>query len=139
MQVLSLRAKLRYSIPNCEGSTRMVKLYPNLAQSYCLWYKKTQYCLTQKHNIRSPALWLLSPETEPEIKLEGRLPRWSLPILVVKCHSQLDQLEQVHIALEQLILVVGGTLELPNWFSYHSRKLCVLWEQRNKTYIPFLE
>lgn len=47
-------------------------------------------------------------------------------MLIVESKSKLNQLQKVDIALQELVLIVRGTPELPNRLSNHSRKLCVL-------------
>ncbi len=68
-----------------------------------------------------------SPETELEVKLKGTHAWRPLSLVVVEGQSELDELEQVHIALEQLVLVLCGTTKLPNRFGHNTWKLCVLW------------
>ena len=79
-------------------------------------------CTEGSYNLIS----LFSPEAEPEIELERGLPGRPLAILVVERHSQLNQLQQVHVALQQLVLIVRGTLEFTDGLSHDSRKLSVL-------------
>ena len=52
-------------------------------------------------------------------------------MFIVECETQLYQLEQIDIALQELVLVVRSTPELPNWFGHYPWELCVL-EHRDR-------
>lgn len=67
-----------------------------------------------------------SPQTEFEIELECRNTWCSLPALIVEGNPNLYQLEQVHVALQQLILVVRRTPELSRWLGNNPRKFRIL-------------
>lgn len=51
-------------------------------------------------------------------------------MFVHKCEAQLDYLQQINIAAQQLVLIVGVASELSNGSGYHPWKLSVLQGDR---------
>lgn len=51
-------------------------------------------------------------------------------MLVHKREAQLDYLEQVHVAAQQLVLIVSVASELSDWSGYYTWKLGVLEQDR---------
>lgn len=41
--------------------------------------------------------------------------------------TQLNQFQNVHIAAQKLVLVVGLGLKITDWLGYHTGELCVLY------------
>lgn len=67
-----------------------------------------------------------SREIKFKIELPGAVSRWSFALLIKKGQTKLDYLEEVHIATQELVLVVCIATELTNGSCNHSRKLSVL-------------
>ena len=72
------------------------------------------------------------PKAELKVELERGHPRRFVPSFVVECDAKLYEFQQVDVALEQLVLVIGCAPELPDWPSDHSRELCVLIAGRKR-------
>ena len=67
-----------------------------------------------------------SPETKLEVELKGGHTRRSLPLLVVEGDSKLNQFQEIDVRLQQLVLVVGSTLEVSDRLGHYPRELRVL-------------
>lgn len=72
-----------------------------------------------------------------EVKFEVELPRCRagriISIFVHEREAELDDLQEVDVAPEQLVLVVHCAAELADGPNHHSRKLCVLIKTNNQT------
>lgn len=81
--------------------------------------------LQQEYNRQTDRIAILR-----EVKLKIELPRWRpgwvVPLLVHKCEAQLYYLEQIHIAAQQLVLIVSVASELSDRSGYNTWKLRVL-------------
>lgn len=65
-------------------------------------------------------------EVKLKIELPSRCSWWVFTLLIHKSEAQLDYLEQVHIAAQQLVLVVSIASEFSDWSGNNTWKLCVL-------------
>lgn len=67
-----------------------------------------------------------------EVEFEVELPRrraWRVSaVLVHERESELDDLQEVHVAPQQLVLVVHRAAKLSDWPHDDPRELCVLCE-----------
>lgn len=72
-----------------------------------------------------------------EVELKIKLPRCGagriVSIFVHEGEAELDDLQEVDVAPEQLVLVVHCAAELADGPDHHSRKLCVLVNTNNMT------
>ena len=78
------------------------------------------------YTTRSPVSRVNVREVELEVELPGGGPRGVVPVLVHEAEAQLDDLQQVHVAAQQLVLVVHRAAELPDGPHHHARELRVL-------------
>ena len=65
-------------------------------------------------------------EVELKVELPRGRPRWIFARLVHEGQAQLDDLQEVNVAAQQLVLVVGVAAELPDGPGDDARELCVL-------------
>lgn len=72
-----------------------------------------------------------SREVELEVELPRGRPRGIFPLFVHECEAQLDDFQQVHVAAQQLVLVVSVAPEFPDGSGHHAWKLSVLKEETN--------
>lgn len=76
-------------------------------------------------------------QVELEVELPRRRARRIIPILVHEGEAQLDDLQKVHVAPEQLVLVVHRAAKLTDGSHHHPGELCVLGEERHsRTILP---
>lgn len=78
--------------------------------------------------------WSVSREVEFEVELPGGRSRRIFPLFVHEGEAQLDDLQQVHVAAQQLVLIVGVASEFTDWSGHHTWKLRVL-KKDTKTYL----
>lgn len=57
-------------------------------------------------------------EAEFKIELPGGYPWWEAALSIRKCEPELNDLEEVHIAAQRLVVILGGTLEIANRSRY---------------------
>ena len=65
-------------------------------------------------------------EVEFEVELPRRRAGGVVPVLVHEREPELDDLQEVDVAAQQLVLVVHGAAELANRSDHHTREFCVL-------------
>lgn len=95
----------------------------NIPVSFCSWRKCSGLKVKENHSR--------------EVKLKIKLPRCGagriVSIFVHEGEAELDDLQEVDVAPEQLVLVVHCAAELADGPDHHSRKLCVLVNTNNMT------
>ena len=69
---------------------------------------------------------------ESKIKLPARRRCWQISLIVKERQTNLDDLQQIHVATQHLVLVLRRCLEIPNRPRYHTRKFCVLLGKTKK-------
>lgn len=63
---------------------------------------------------------------ESEIELPGTDAGWVIAVLVCQCYAKLDELEQVNVASQGLVMIVGGAFKGPDWPGYDPGKFSIL-------------
>jgi hypothetical protein len=51
-------------------------------------------------------------------------------VLVCQCYAKLDELEQVNVASQGLVMIVGGAFKGPDWPGYDPGKFSILQQVR---------
>ncbi len=67
-------------------------------------------------------------EAEFKIELPGGYPWWEAALSIRKSEPELNDLEEVHIAAQRLVVILGGTLEIANRSRYDPWEFSVLQE-----------